>query len=305
MLFKKAGKRLMIAVFTGIAILCLGLYLYQSLAEPKNLQASPEFIAECTNQLKTKKTGVIRQLQRQSGLESCQDIYAYFQRSRKMTLRNIRRLEAINYFDQIEFLHLDLFSPIDLRQLDSIRQLKQLTLAASFQKVRVQGLRSFLGQNSGLKKLSFANLEIAENSQDAAVAQLSALSELQIVDSKMPSMTMFKKLDQLRKLTVRFTKLSDVHHIQSFGNIVQMDLIGVQLKEINWIDQLTMLRRLDLSYNPFVDVRPLNQLKHLESLRMDHYEKGRLVQSKPSFICPAKADIENQSLRPFCQSSKT
>lgn len=201
-----------------------------------------------------------------------------------ITSANIKNIEIIKNFTQLEYLNLD-FNPIPTQSLIGLNHLKKLRELhlrctnitdtsplggiVSLEKLFIGGSDGLNDVNGleGLTNLiqleidltevrSFENVHVSDS-----IRFLSAKSTI----DKISGLDRFPNLEELYLMSNRFEKIEGLDHLKS---LKRLNLFDSGISEIQGLENLTNLEILDLGANEISEIKGLSGLKKLEKLSL-------------------------------------
>lgn len=104
-----------------------------------------------------------------------------------------------------------------------------------------------------------------------------------------------QNLQDLTRLDLSTSQISDVRPFQSLNNLVELKLINNQIADISPLQSLEKLEVLDLSYNQISNLAPLSSLTNLEVLNLS-YNQVDQVESLQSLMNLNELNLNNNQV---------
>ena len=122
---------------------------------------------------------------------------------------------------------------------------------------------------AGLQWLSTAGWDIQDLE---GIQKLTALTQLDLSDNRIVSITPLAKLTSLTLLYLNNNEVRDISALSGLTSLVVLDVAGNQIQNISALSNLTSLGLLYANRNRIGDIAPLSGLIQLEIIRLSNNE---------------------------------
>ncbi len=181
-------------------------------------------------------------------------------------ITDLRPFQSLTHLKKLNLLHENIS---DLSPLNKLPRLQSLAITNNLNE---QGENVYLPieqlTGSSLKNLYLAELPDFTFTQVKGLTQLSRLSLSQI-----QAITFDDRFNQnsLQELFIKKSPgIKQISLIKKLQGLKKLTILGCQLSDIRFLKNLTGLKKLNLSYNIIEDITPLKNLTQLEILNLSH-----------------------------------
>lgn len=173
---------------------------------------------------------------------------------------SITSLEDLIFFPNLISLQMGVENGDETKQL-TLKNLDGIENCSKLQKISIFG-----GSVDDYTKLSELNnlqsffLRGVLNNFDnliKSMRNLTTLTELKLVDTKISSMKKIEDLSHLSILEIKNSNISSIEGVENCSNMVELRICSSRISKIQGIDKLDKLQDIDLSYNKIEDITPL------------------------------------------------
>jgi len=195
-----------------------------------------------------------------------------------LTGRDIRDLNPLLYFPQLESLNLAQNQIVDVAPLANLPNLTELYL--------LDNNVTDISPLSPLSQLQTLNLDSNQIQDLAAVSDLRSLTFLAASDNQIKSLDPLSNLSNLTDLVLANNQITDLEAIAALTQLTYLNLGNNRLSDLGTLSAFTNLEELDISGNNFTDLNPLASLDQLQQLDLrDNPWPQKACPVAPTTIC--------------------
>ena len=175
-------------------------------------------------------------------------------------LGSIRKIRALEYLDQLEYLSLKRNLIEKIEGLNHLKKLKNLDLSANYI-TKVENLQD-------LEALEVLNLSYNRIKQIENLGALRKLQDLNISRNEITEIKNLENLYNIKKLTLSYNKIEKISGLYELVNLSLLHLNDNLIVEIKGLDRLIELHSLNLTNNKIEKISNLDNLLNLRKLEL-------------------------------------
>ncbi len=232
---------------------------------------------------------VLEKLERDSGPITVTDALKVKELEQDFSRGNLKSLEGIQYFENLEKLTLSFRDFEDFSPLEELKNLKELNLETG--KVtrdsnlkRLQQLEAlrlwmvelkdyeFLESMEGLRSFRISQTPVSEGALES-IMKLTDLRSLDLWEARLQEIPQgLSRLADLEELRLGGNQITEVEALAELQELKSLSLRNNPLDNLQGLESLQGLEHLDLSNTGLEDPEVLKELKNLRSLTLDNNE---------------------------------